>query len=97
MRPVIFGPAARAEMIDAHDWYAARAPRLGDSFIAEVDAVVVRLAADALHFPVIFKDVRRARLRRFPYGLFFRIVDDEIHIVACFHGSRDPQRWQGRG
>jgi plasmid stabilization system protein ParE len=34
--------------------------------------------------------------RRFPYALFFRIVDGTVHVVACFHSSRDPRQWQRR-
>jgi hypothetical protein len=46
---------------------------------------------------VIHKNVRRALLRRFPYALMFVIVgDDTLTVIACFHGSRDPARWQKR-
>ena len=41
-------------------------------------------------------DVRRARLRTFPYGLFFRVVDDGVFVIACFHSSRDPRVWRRR-
>jgi plasmid stabilization system protein ParE len=61
-----------------------------------VDRVVGRLAANPLQFPVVFADVRRALLPRFPYMLFFRIVDSAVFVIACFHSSRDPQIWQGR-
>jgi plasmid stabilization system protein ParE len=96
MLPVIFGAAARAEMLEAEDWYAARATDLGDRFVAEVEALVQRIAVSPRQFPPAFKDIRRARLRHFPYALFFRITDDAIYVVACFHGNRDPRRWQDR-
>lgn len=41
-------------------------------------------------------DIRRARLKRFPYGLFFRLVDDDIFVIACFHANRDPKVWRER-
>lgn len=47
-------------------------------------------------FPVVFKAVRRALLRRFPYALFFVIEDEVIFVIACFHGNRDPLQWQNR-
>ena len=49
-----------------------------------------------LMFPVVFKAVRRALLRRFPYALFFVIEDEVIFVIACFHGNRDPLQWQNR-
>jgi len=36
------------------------------------------------------------RLRRFPYGLFFRPSQDAIYVIACFHSGRDPAMWQSR-
>jgi len=42
---VVFIPAARAELIEARDWYAARKAELADRFVAEVDNAVARIAA----------------------------------------------------
>ena len=96
MRPVVFGPAARAEMLEAVDWYDVHAPGLGEQFVAEIDATVARIAANPLQFPAVLREVRRARLHRFPYALFFRVDASEIHVLACFHSNRDPKRWQAR-
>ena len=90
-------PAARAELIAAQDWYERTSPRLGIRFLAEVDAQVERIATDALQFPIQFRDIRRARLRRFPYGLFFRALPEAVYVIACFHASRDPTTWRRRG
>jgi hypothetical protein len=35
-------------------------------------------------------------LRRFPYSLLFLVEDDVLIVIACFHASRDPSRWQKR-
>jgi len=96
MPQVIFGPAARAEVLEAADWYKAHAPVAAEWFVAEIETVVARIAGNPLQFPVVFKDLRRARLRRFPYSLFFRVEEAGIHVLACFHSNREPRRWQGR-
>ena len=97
MYPVIFTLPARAELIDAQDWYENEAPGLGRRFREAVDAVVERMSATPRQFPVIYKNVRRALLRRFPYALMFVIEADEtLTVIACFHGSRDPAHWQKR-
>lgn len=94
---VIFTPMARAELIQAQDWYENEVSGLGGRFRAAVNAVVERISANPLQFPVIYQNVRRALLRRFPYALMFVIETDGTPIiVACFHGSRDPARWQQR-
>jgi len=62
-----------------------------------VDTVVERLSADPCQFPVIYKKVRRAFVRRFPYALLFVIEDDDtLTVIAMFHGSRNPVDWQKR-
>jgi toxin ParE1/3/4 len=96
MPQVLFSPAARAEMFDALAWYDARVEGLGDRFIAEVDAALDRIVTNERQFPVVLADIRRARLRRFPYALFFRVVEDTVQVIGCFHGSRDPRRWRRR-
>jgi len=93
---VVFSPAAWAELIEARDWYAARNAELADRFVAEVESVVARIAAAPQQFLVVHRDVRRARCRRFPYALFFRIGGGTLQVIACFHGKRDPHQWQRR-
>jgi plasmid stabilization system protein ParE len=94
--PVVFTQAARAELIDAQDWYEAEAPGLGRRFRAEIDTAVQRMADNPRQFPVVFKTLRRARAKKFPYALFFLIEPDTLLVVACFHSSRDPRHWQKR-
>lgn len=93
---VIFTPSARTELIEAQDWYAAEAPGLGRRFRAEIDALVERMRSNPLQFPVVFKTARRALVPRFPYCLFFKIDGEMLIVIACFHASRDPRRWQQR-
>jgi plasmid stabilization system protein ParE len=97
VRPVIFTPPARTELIDAQDWYENEAPGLGRHFRAAVEAVIERMKANPGQFPVIHRNVRRALLHRFPYALMFVVEADEtLTVIACFHGSRAPEHWQRR-
>lgn len=95
-RDVRFQPLARVELIEAQDWYEQRSSGLGEAFVQEVDRQVQRIAENPTGFPLLLSDVSRVRLRRFPYSLFYRIVGDECFVLACFHASRDPKRWQER-
>ena len=63
MWPVLFTAAARAELIEAQDWYEAQASGLGHRFRAEIDSVVQRTADNPRQFPVVFKALRRARAK----------------------------------
>ena len=96
MLRVVFGPAARAEMLEAFDWYASRSPVVAARFIAAVDTAIARLGDNPLQFPSVLRDVRRVRLHLFPYALFFRSDGTTIDVIACFHARRNPRHWQRR-
>jgi hypothetical protein len=35
-------------------------------------------------------------VRRFPYGVFYRVDSDQIAVLAVYHSKRDPRGWQVR-
>jgi plasmid stabilization system protein ParE len=47
-------------------------------------------------FPLVYKNVRRALTRRFPYQIFFVAEEERVVVLAVFHARRDPKIWQGR-
>jgi plasmid stabilization system protein ParE len=93
---VVFGHAARTELIEAQDWYEGEASGLGRRFRRAIDVLAERMSANPRQFPVVFKNVRRALLRGFPYALFFVVEHETLLVIACFHASRDPLQWQKR-
>ena len=83
-------------MIEAQDWYESEAPGSGRRFREAIDGLAERMSASPRQFPVVFKSVRRALLRRFPYALFFVAEEQSLFVIACFHASRDPLQWKKR-
>lgn len=95
--PVLrFTAAARADVLDAYDWYETKRRGLGIRFLEEIDAAVERIKIHPRASSAMLDDIRRVLLRKFPYGLFFRIEPEAIYVIACFHASRDPKIWQSR-
>ena len=41
--------------------------------------------------PKVYGEFRRRLLRRFPYAIYFRIVEKEIVVFGFFHSARDPR------
>jgi plasmid stabilization system protein ParE len=95
--PVVFGVTAAAELAEADAWYRARSAELAARFLTEIETVIERIATAPAQFPIVHRDIRRARCRRFPYSLFFRVAGDTVQVIACFHSSRDPRHWRRRG
>ena len=94
--PIIFTQPARAELIDAQDWYEREAGGLGRRFREAIESLGERMSSSPRQFPVVYKNVRRGHLRHFPYSLFFLIEEDTLFVIACFHSSRNPAHWQKR-
>ena len=89
-------PAAAADLEQAFRWYEAQRPGLGGEFLDAASATFEQILESPRRHRVVHRDTRRANLRRFPYGVFYRIRGTEVIVVACFHASRDPRRWEAR-
>lgn len=94
--PVVWIPEANEDLLEARAWYHNIRPRLGERFALAVGATIEAIAERSLQFPVVHRGRRRAGVRRFPYGIFFELQEHRIVVVACFHGRRNPRRWQLR-
>ena len=44
----------------------------------------------------LVRGIRRAIVRRFPYGVFYLVADTEIRVIAVVDMARNPSVWQGR-
>jgi toxin ParE1/3/4 len=91
-----FHPAAEAELLAAAEFYEARAPRLGLDFLAEVERVAARAAAQPKLGAPYAGGTRRLMARRFPYAVVYRERGGGIEIVAVAHGGRRPGYWRER-
>ena len=96
MRRLVVRPAAAADIEEAFLWYEERRSGLGDEFLEAVQSALEKVAAHPTRYPAIHRDAHRVLLRRFPYGIFYRVYDDVTVVVACMHGRRDPSRWRTR-
>jgi plasmid stabilization system protein ParE len=94
--PVIFSPEARAEFDEATDWYGQRRAGLGDAFVDAVQDVLKRIGTAPRIHAVVWKDVRCALVRRFPYAVYYRVEPERVVVIAVFHTKRDPGAWQSR-
>ncbi|MFZ0293078.1 MAG: type II toxin-antitoxin system RelE/ParE family toxin [Candidatus Sulfotelmatobacter sp.] len=94
--PVVWTPEANEDLLEARAWYDNIRLQLGERFAQAVDAVIETLMEHPLQFPVVYRGRRRVGVRRFPYGPFFEVQEHRIVVIACFHGRRNPRRWQSR-
>jgi toxin ParE1/3/4 len=95
-RPLEILPEAEDDISAARRWYEDQRYGLGDEFMAELDELFPHLSATPEMHPVIAFGVRRAKVRRFPYLVFYRAFPDRVEVLAVLHGSRNPNEWRRR-
>ncbi len=88
--------SASDELAAAAEFYEARARKLGVDFLGEAEATRDLIAHFPQIGPVLEADVRRLSFRRFPYSYLYRIVADQVQIIAVMHHSRRPDYWKDR-
>ena len=88
-----FSTRALREIGEAQEWYELQSPGLGEEFIAAMELQLKRLEQAPLLYAEVIPSVRRALLPRFPYGLFYAVRGDLVHILAVLHDARNPSLW----
>lgn len=94
IRQLVFRSQAELEIAEAADWYEARERGLGSEFLRTVEACIASIQRNPLMHPKVYGVYRRAALRRFPYGIFYTMTEDEVVVVSCYHARRDPKGWR---
>jgi len=89
-------PEAELDALEAGMWYEGERAGLGSDFLSELRETFTRVEAAPSQFPRVFRDVRRAILHRFPFGVFFVLEGDVATVMAITHLHRDPHSWQSR-
>lgn len=93
---LIYHPDAEAELLGAVQFYNERVEGLGDRFLRDFDAAIVAIREAPHRWRIVEGEVRRLVMHRFPYGIYYRIIESDIHILVVKHHSRHPDYWKHR-
>jgi toxin ParE1/3/4 len=91
---LILRQEAERDLDQAYNWYNVKVPGLGSDFLVAVERALESIQANPERFPIVYRKVQRALLRRFPYGIFFVTDGDQIAVLAVMHTARDPDKWR---
>lgn len=90
-----FSRAARDDLRHGALWYEEAREGLGTRFVADVRKAVDLIVSAPERWPVR-KGTQRYVLRRFPYTIAYRVIAEQIVILAVAHQRLDPGAWDGR-
>lgn len=91
-----FLPQVEQDVQDAFDWYELQLPGLGEDFLLSTDAAINAIARQPLLSAVEYKRIRKAKTKRFPFGVFYLVDKDTITVIAIIHLARHPKTWKSR-
>ena len=94
--PVRLRALARAEYDTAADEYERRVAGLGARFTAAVDAVLARIGDFPEMYAILRRDVRAAPVRKYPFVMLYRVLDDEVEVIGVIPAKSNPATWQDR-
>ena len=87
---------AKEDLRNSAKYYEAKQVNLGHDFLDNVDDVLERIKENPKQFPIIYKETRKALIKRFPFQVLFVIRNIEIIVFAIFHSSQNPNKWKTR-
>lgn len=93
---LVFRPYVERELDEAANWYEEHQPGLRQKFLDAVGEAFARIEENPRSFPEVHFDIRRAAVQRFPYGIFYTLIQGEVHVLAIVHDARHPSVWRGR-
>lgn len=77
-------------------WYENQ--RLGLSYDFELclESGVEEVLRNPEAFQKRYKQVKIRFISRFPYGIHYVFIENEITVIGVFHTSRSPKNWSKR-
>ena len=93
---LILRKEAEQDLKETHEWYEAQRQNLGIEFIDEIDAVIHKIEETPQQYRKIYKNIRRALCKRFPYAVYFIKANQDIVVIGALHHRRNPLVGQAR-
>jgi toxin ParE1/3/4 len=87
---LLIRPEAEFDLAAAYQWYEDKDVGLGEEFLRTVEVSLLGIQKDPQAHQKIYKEIRRALTRRFPYGIFYLIDNDTVSVLGVLHARRDP-------
>ena len=89
-------PEAELDIEVAAEWHETERRGLGIAFLDAVRAALAAVEREPLIYGELLPGLRRVKLRRFQHLLYFRVPHEDVIVIACLDGRRDPLLWRAR-
>ena len=91
-----FHPSAKQELLKTIKYYENSREGLGIEFLIEFQRTIKRILQFPNAWSKLSKNTHRCLTNRFPYGIIYRTLKNEIIIIAVMQLNRKPNYWKSR-
>ena len=96
MRRIIYHRLAQKELFQIRDYYDNIIFGLGNSFLMEIGNSLERIIYKPHVYYNILRNIRKCKIKIFPYSIYYSFDEDVIKILAIAHHKRKPFYWKKR-
>lgn len=92
MTKLILTNDAKIDVIEISEWYEIRTAGTGERFLTALDEKFDSICGNPeLHSLISKTGIRKSKLEKWPYQVFFAHSPHLIEVIAIIHTSRDPE------
>ncbi len=89
---VVYHPAIEHELRQVIDFYEACSKGLGIQFLDEFEKQILSIASMPTRWLIVEADIRRSLMKRFPYVIYFRVLNEDLlRVTVVKHQRRHPE------
>lgn len=85
---------AELDINAAFEYYENQRLGLGHDFLLCIEEGLSKIERNPAHYKIIYKELRRIAIRRFPYRILYLVQNNLLIVTAVFHARKNPQSWE---
>ncbi len=92
-----YHPAIERELREIIEYYDKCTEGLGIEFLNEFERQIFKIASMPLCWITVENDVQRSLMKRFPYVIYFRVLNNDVlRVTVVKHQRRYPDYGRNR-
>ncbi len=87
---------AEADILEAFEYYESCRKNLGHDFLLCIEESLNKIQRNPWIYKEIHLNIRRVFIHRYPYGIYFVIIENTLLVIGVVHARQCPSHWKKR-
>lgn len=84
---------AEVDFDKSYEFYYEESPKVADAYFKSINLAFDYIKQNPTSFPMVHKDIRKYVVQKFPFVIYYRLLESTVQVIAIFHTSRRPEIW----